>query len=644
MTTTLAGQTSLFKFEEDFMRRSLGSITTDYNVALTELVANAWDSGASYVSIIIPESYGMPLVIEDDGIGMTSEQFRERWMTLRYNRLKHQGEYVEFPPERAYKKRRAYGRNGVGRHSMLCFSNKYTVETWKDGKGIKYIITTSSGKEPFTIINKTEFSREGHGTKLTAIVENNLPYVKEIRELLAARFLYDPEFEVVVNNKTVPLSELVGFTQETTLTVNNNISLKVYVIDSTKAAKTTQQHGIAFWVGNKLVGQPSWTLSNGTLIDGRTKFAKRYTIIVMTEDLRDQVLPDWSGFKDTEIMDEVCNVVGEYAQNVIRETLKESIQETKEDVIKRNIQDIKILKPWEKREVSRFLEEITEMQPTIQGDFLSAAIKAVINLEKSRSGIDLLQKLATLSIEDIESLNMLLDDWSVKEVLNVMEEIDRRISVINTIERLCGDKNVDELHTLHPLVTQARWLFGPEFDSPMFSSNSSLKTAINSIFKDKKVSTKDFINYRKRPDIVVLGDSTISAVCTDDINPDTGLSQIGKILIIEVKKGGFDIGREEMTQAEGYIQDIYYSGAIEKSANISAFVVGHKIDQKTSTVKKIGDSEYGVVHACTYNQLVRTASNRLFNLKNKLQKHYDGIPNDTLIQRVLDDPQQQMNI
>lgn len=29
--------------------------------------------------------------------------------------------------------RLAYGRNGVGRHGMLCFNTVYKVETWKDG-------------------------------------------------------------------------------------------------------------------------------------------------------------------------------------------------------------------------------------------------------------------------------------------------------------------------------------------------------------------------------------------------------------------------------------------------------------------------------------------------------------------------------
>lgn len=40
-------------FEEDYILRSLGSIVNQPDTALTELVANAWDAGASCVEIHI---------------------------------------------------------------------------------------------------------------------------------------------------------------------------------------------------------------------------------------------------------------------------------------------------------------------------------------------------------------------------------------------------------------------------------------------------------------------------------------------------------------------------------------------------------------------------------------------------------------
>lgn len=112
-------------YEEDYILRSLGSnILTQPDIALTELVANAWDAGALQVTISIPEHYGEVLSVEDDGIGMTAEEFQARWMKLRYNRIKGQGKKVIFP--NGYNSNRyAFGRNGVGRHALFCFGNEY---------------------------------------------------------------------------------------------------------------------------------------------------------------------------------------------------------------------------------------------------------------------------------------------------------------------------------------------------------------------------------------------------------------------------------------------------------------------------------------------------------------------------------------
>jgi len=112
-------------FEEDYLLRELGQVAHVSQVALTELVANAWDAGAGRVDIVLPNEIGGTLTVTDDGHGMTPQQFRRRWMTLGYDRLKHQGSNVEFPPGRAVRPRKAYGRNGVGRHGLLCFADEY---------------------------------------------------------------------------------------------------------------------------------------------------------------------------------------------------------------------------------------------------------------------------------------------------------------------------------------------------------------------------------------------------------------------------------------------------------------------------------------------------------------------------------------
>ena len=106
-------------FEQDYMFRNHRSITSIPDVALTEFISNSWDAGAYNVDIRIPYEIGQTISVEDDGTGMTDEEFCSRWMTLNYNRRKQQGEKVIFPDPEDKTVRKPYGRNGIG--SMGCF-------------------------------------------------------------------------------------------------------------------------------------------------------------------------------------------------------------------------------------------------------------------------------------------------------------------------------------------------------------------------------------------------------------------------------------------------------------------------------------------------------------------------------------------
>lgn len=206
--------------------------------------------------------------------------------------------------------------------------------------------------------------------------------------------------------------------------------------------------------------------------------------------------------------------------------------------------------------------------------------------------------------------------------------------------RFSTDSTTDELKTLHPLVLQARWLFGPEFDSPLYTSNVSLTTAMSQLFQ-KKVSKDAFYNARNRPDIIVIENSTLSAVCSEEFDDNSALTKMKRVLIIELKRGGFSIGRDEMSQAFNYVEDLLNSGFLDGSPFINAFVVGHRIDQKIANtrIRKVGENpETGRVEATSYGQLVRTAQQRLFRLKEQLDDRYKEFTDSTIVQKVLNEP------
>lgn len=145
------------------------------------------------------------------------------------------------------------------------------------------------------------------------------------------------------------------------------------------------------------------------------------------------------------------------------------------------------------------------------------------------------------------------------------------------------------------------------------------------------------INWDRRPDLVFTSDSSISATCSEDFDKNS-IAFIDRILIIELKKGGFRIGRKEMNQAEEYVDSIYKGNKLNSTPKIRAFVIGDIIDNTISTRKT--QEDYGEVCAYTYSQLVQTAERRLFNLKEKLEAHYSHFQSEDYVKAILDEPEQ----
>lgn len=613
-------------FEDDYLVRSLGNIIRDPEYALTELVANAWDAGATTVTIEIPAEQGGLIQVTDNGTGMTPDDFKQRWMKLGYNRVKHQGVEVEFPLGVDGGRRRAYGRNGVGRHGMFCFADKYVVSTIKFGIRSEFTVELSSGDHPFVITSEKTEDSQGFGTTISANVVRNLPNPTIIRETISARFIHDPRFTISVNGTALSLALHPGANEPTLIQVPGCGEIEIVVIETEKSARNKQKQGFAFWVQNRLVGEPSWTIGTYTPIDSRTTFGRRFTILVRCDCMEIDVKEDWSGFKKGTKRNELYKVLNEFALAKYHDFSKEKIDDTKRHAFEENLSSIRPLSGAAKIEVASFVEAVVEREPTIKQESLSTAVQAVINLQQSKSGQRLLEKLSSLAGDDIEALDKLLGDWSARDALTVLEEIDHRIATVRAIEILSGKKETDELHTLHPLVTEARWLFGPEYETSEYASNLSLKNAVNTVFKVQS-SSQDYPNWRKRPDLLLLPDSSLSAVALEEFDPSKELAAVRKILLLELKKGDSEISRGELNQAEEYIDAIRNCGCIPGGFYTQCFVLGARVDVNVTLEKKLSSNsiEHSAIKGVCYSTLTQTATKRLFKLKERLEERYAAV-------------------
>lgn len=608
------------KFEKDFIERTYSSVVSDVSIAFSELVANSWDAGATNVTITLPNRRDDLIIIEDNGSGMTDAEFQQRWMTIAYNRVTHQGEYIEYDSAKGKVRRLAYGRNGVGRHAMLCFDDTYQVETWKDGQCNQYEISVDGGDSAFSVVSHAASSKEGTGTRLSVKARKKVPDPREVARTLGYRFLFDPEFSVCVNGEKIAFQQkLKPIVCEKLPLKRSEKPLEVSIYEIPDGEKTTARNGIAFWSGARLVGDPSWIVGNTRVEDARRKFALRHLIIVQADDLIQYVHYDWSYYERADAVKEVQTAVIKFVKQFRNEYYKGKVAEVKQDVIQKNLSMIKRLPAPALYDLNNFFESYLEQRPEVDSEELNIIINALVSVLQSRNGISLLEKLPAMDVEDMDTLNEILDEWSVSDIRIVLDEIDQRLKIISAIEQLSEDPNTDELHVLHPLISQAKWLFGVEFDSPNYTYNRTLSTVMQELLRGQRNIIPD-INWAKRPDLVIGDDYTLSAVCTEEADSNEVFS-INKILIIELKRGGFAIGRKEINQAEEYVDDIYKGNKLNCHPIIRAFVVGDSVSPSISVRKT--QEDYGEVYAYTYSQLVRTAEKRLFNLKEKLTARYE---------------------
>ena len=154
-----------------------------------------------------------------------------------------------------------------------------------------------------------------------------------------------------------------------------------------------------------------------------------------------------------------------------------------------------------------------------------------------------------------------------------------------------------------------------------------MKTAASQIFKDGTFYRAD-INYKKRPDLICMPDSTIGLTGIEEIPEDSELVKVRKLLLVELKKGAFKITRKERDQAVGYIEDLAKSTVFGRGCRVTGFVVGDDVSDNISNSSDVKDNDVllGTLYVTTYSQLVDTAERRMFGLRKVLADRYDDVP------------------
>ncbi len=626
--STRTAKDGQFLFGSDFLHDHVGQIIDDPNVAILELVANSYDAGADRVEVAWPNLTGDTLSITDNGTGMTRKEFETRWRTLRYDRIAEQGIEVNFPAGVPIKKRMAFGHNGKGRFSPLCFGDEYQIETWKDGQCTTALVQlTSGGMLPFRCDVKSEKRKSGHGTCISVVARRNILSSQSVCELIGFKFAVDPSFVVTVNNQTVKLMNLIRLSTEQ-VEVQGYGKVTVHRLDPLRQERTTRLKGLAWWVNMRMVGEPSWDGLDGPgqYLDGRSGEAKRFSFVVEADILKSETNTDWTDFKDSEKTTAVRKTVHSFITDELRGLMSDDRKTLKKEALQQNRGLIEQLPPVSRRQVGRFIDEVQDKCPSLTSKQLSQTIEILGKLEQSRSGYDLLRQLSACSLKDLDTWNSLMLRWSATNAEIVLGELERRLTVLKELQELIRDKGADELHELQPLFQRGLWMFGPEYETIEFTSNRSMNTVVRDLFKKQGIDAS-----RSRPDFIVLPDSSIGFYATDEFT-DSEVSGTRKILIIELKRGGFVVTQREVDQAREYAKELRTKGCAQVTTDIEAYVLGASVEGGLDAMTQ-GRT---VVKPCPYDMILNRAHSRTFNLQKRIEESRPDIKQDEEIVEMLE--------
>lgn len=622
-------------FDPRFLERFVGKhILYDPKVAIIELIANAWDAGAKKVEITWPTRLNEQFFsIQDDGIGMSKEEFLYRWRTLAYDRLNNQGETIEVDK----KIRTVFGRNGVGRFAGFCFGENYIVRTCKSGNVIEYAVETGSGPTPFTLNERSP--------KNIPLIEGTRIYVESpsliniddenIRSEIGMRFLTDPSFSCYVNGVKVSFNHISDSNiskEEIELASGHVITIKI--IDTLETDKTTKQHGIAWHVNNRLVGESNWkNYGLDEIVDGRSGEAKRHTFIVSTNHLSNSVQHDWTQFKDTEEFSETRVAVFGFVKKHILGRTRQKRNKVLNNVKSIHKNKIDKLTPLRQERWEEFIVKIQEECTSLSEKDLVKLAGVLVKMEESDSKYDLINKLHDLNSGQIDNLDTILSEWSVDLAKEVLDELQVRLKLLDELKERVFDKSTREVQDLQPLFHQGLWIFGPEFETIEFTSNEGMTKVLQNLYKSNQIGS------RNRPDFAILKDSTVGTYSYPTYDDEGGEIGVDRLVIVELKKPGIPISEEEKGQCWKYVKELIQKGMIDRNSKVTCFVLGSEVDPVERSARKENDNKC-IIQPMDYQVVINRAKSRLLRLYDRVK----GAPfleaqrseNDTDIQQAMD--------
>lgn len=216
-----------------------------------EAISNSWDADAKNVHIYIDRENSR-LIVQDDGTGMTSDDFQNKFLKIGYSKRKD-GKKCS-PTKRPF-----IGRKGIGKLALLSCAKSISVLTKTnktnltggiiDNKSLDDAIKDDLTPNEYDLSNLSPqlLKKYSSFSKGTIVIFNDINdgiknRIEYLRQLIALDFrfsLFDPSFNIFVNDEKISINDLNTLIQDTQFLwlINHDKSIDTFEIEIRNSEK-----------------------------------------------------------------------------------------------------------------------------------------------------------------------------------------------------------------------------------------------------------------------------------------------------------------------------------------------------------------------------------------------------------------------
>ena len=573
---------------------------------LAELVANSWDAGARNVWIDVTpgdELGATRLSVSDDGVGMTLDEIRTRYLVIGKSKRAS-------PAEKTFNGRGPMGRKGIGKLAPFGIATVVDVATikskrlnWfsldlvsmqKAGEKREYRPTfaateASAGSVPVNeriaaaevakLISRVKKAKSGTAIVMSKLTVNELPNRNTIATELSRRFtviLARPDFivhidgEPITAEETIPAFDLRLPKEGVGVDTVDGKEVRFWAGFFSDSIPPVDQAGVGVFTHGKIAQDRPFFF----YVTGKEVF-HRYLYAVIEADWLDELERDLVSTDRTSIdwsdpaaaslkkwgRDKVSAWLNAYARHRAEKHRGETKREGKR---LREAQKIPRFSKGEDEMVERLVADATKDLPKSQLDKtrteLFIAVTSAWTNEPSRRLVknvwDDLKETATTA-DQLGVFVRRLDEHSVPEAMNLALTFAQRAYALTMLDELIHRRSETNLQDL---IESFPWILEPRGD--LLTANRTLKTTI-------EVATDVLSGGPARSGRVIQGmteDERADFVFLTDASEKT-------IRIIELKApGSVTLNQEHARQLLDYLD---FTSSFHPKAATTGLLVGN---------------------------------------------------------------------